>query len=115
MKVTVKSIPVYHNGDRYLKGETLNINEKHFNDSLFVIIEESNDDIDLYELTADELKKVNKDVIKSFLNKEGIEFDSNANKEALIKIVLGEDEEDQNPDNLNDEDHQGDDMNEQSQ
>lgn len=88
MKVTVKSIPVRYEGSRYIKGEELEINEKHFNENLFEEIEGSDDDTDLFSLTEAELKKVNKDIIQSFLDKESIEYDSSSNKDALIDIIL---------------------------
>jgi hypothetical protein len=35
MKVKVKDIPVFIDGKRYVKDDTLTIKEEHFNDSLF--------------------------------------------------------------------------------
>ncbi|MFT4415318.1 hypothetical protein ACLM5H_15765 [Fredinandcohnia humi] len=46
--------------------------------------------VNLYELSEAELQKVLKDDIKAFLDGEEIEYDSNATKDELIKIVLGE-------------------------
>lgn len=63
-------------------------------DQGFVKVEESKKqplDIDLYELTEEELKKINKDDIKAFLDKENIEYEPKANKDDLIKVVLGDD------------------------
>nr|WP_309101675.1 hypothetical protein [Fredinandcohnia onubensis] len=49
-----------------------------------------NDDVDLFTLSEAELQKVLKDDIKAFLDKEEIEYDSNATKDELIKIITGE-------------------------
>lgn len=40
MKVTVKDIAVRYKDDRYEKGETLTIQKEHFDDVLFVLVEE---------------------------------------------------------------------------
>lgn len=40
MKVTVKSIPVIYNGDRYLKGDKVEINQKYFDKNLFDEVKE---------------------------------------------------------------------------
>ena len=34
-KVKVKDIPVYHNGEEYQPGDTLEIDAEHFNENLF--------------------------------------------------------------------------------
>lgn len=39
MKVKVKGMPVRHNGKRYKKNEELIIEQKHFNDELFVCLD----------------------------------------------------------------------------
>ncbi|MGG4155760.1 hypothetical protein [Peribacillus muralis] len=39
IKVKVKEIPVLHNGDDFQPGKTYEIEEKHFNESLFEKIE----------------------------------------------------------------------------
>lgn len=38
-KVKVKDIPVRYEGERYLKGETVEIDEKHFDKNLFEKVE----------------------------------------------------------------------------
>jgi len=48
------------------------------------------DEIDLYTLSEAELKKVNKDEIQAFLDKEGIEYESTAKKDELIALIVGE-------------------------
>lgn len=48
------------------------------------------DDINLLGLSKAELANVNKDVIKSFLGREGFEYDSNAKKEELIALIAGD-------------------------
>ena len=35
IKVTVKDIPVFHNNEEFQPGDKLEIEEKHFNESLF--------------------------------------------------------------------------------
>ncbi|MCJ0932928.1 hypothetical protein MST22_17390 [Virgibacillus halodenitrificans] len=89
MKVTVKSIPVRYDGERYFKGQEVEIKDAHFNENLFVKGQDA-EETDLYTLTEAELKKINKDDIKAFLDTEGIEYDSSANKDELIAIVLGD-------------------------
>lgn len=41
MKVTVKDIAVRYKDERYETGETLTIQKEHFNDALFVLVEET--------------------------------------------------------------------------
>ncbi|MGM0903067.1 MAG: hypothetical protein ACQEXB_18460 [Bacillota bacterium] len=48
------------------------------------------DEVDLFTLTETELKKVNKDEVQAFLDKEGIEYESNAKKEELIALIVGD-------------------------
>ncbi|MGE7880144.1 hypothetical protein [Peribacillus muralis] len=40
IKVTVKEIPVLHNGEDFQPGEIYEIEEKHFNESLFEKIDQ---------------------------------------------------------------------------
>ncbi|KRM06971.1 hypothetical protein FC89_GL000280 [Liquorilactobacillus ghanensis DSM 18630] len=44
MKVRVKDMPVRHNGKRYKKNEELVIDQKHFNDKLFVCLDSAKKD-----------------------------------------------------------------------
>jgi hypothetical protein len=46
-------------------------------------------DADLYELSREELEKIKNDDLKAFLNKEGIDFKSDAVKEDLVNLILG--------------------------
>ncbi|KKB72484.1 MULTISPECIES: hypothetical protein [unclassified Bacillus (in: firmicutes)] len=46
--------------------------------------------VDLFDMTKEQLNKVNKSDIIAFLEQQGFEFDSSAKKEDLIKVVLGE-------------------------
>lgn len=43
---------------------------------------------DLYLLSEDELKKITKDDIKAFLDKEQVPYLASANKDELINIIL---------------------------
>lgn len=94
MKVTVKSTPVRYDGGRYLKGETIEIKEEHFNEALFeaVEVDESeggpSTDVDYSLFTEEELKKVKNDDLKAFLEGKQVEYPSSANKDELIKLVL---------------------------
>lgn len=99
MKVTVKSIPVRYDGDRYLKGQILEIEEEHFNNVIFEKVEgeleggsgngQTNDPIDLSTLTADELQKIKNDDMKAFLDSKEIQYESKATKDELITLILG--------------------------
>jgi hypothetical protein len=86
MKVKVKNIPVRYNGDRFLKGETLDVDEKHFDGNLFEEIKV--EFIDYSSFSAEELKKIKNEDLKLFLDKKNIEYDSRANKDELIKAIL---------------------------
>ncbi|UII56708.1 hypothetical protein LS684_04380 [Cytobacillus spongiae] len=46
-------------------------------------------DKDLSTLTADELKEVKNETLKTYLESKGIEYKSNAVKEDLIDLILG--------------------------
>lgn len=79
LHVTEKVFRVVYSGFGYKKiGEVEEVNEQQPEEK------------DLFQLDRDELKKVNKDDIKAFLDEENIEYDSKATKEELIAIVLGE-------------------------
>ncbi|KAA6450955.1 hypothetical protein [Bacillus swezeyi] len=45
---------------------------------------------DLFEMSKEQLNKVNKSDIIAFLEQQEFEFDPNAKKDELIKVVLGE-------------------------
>lgn len=47
-------------------------------------------DVDFLQLSESELKKINKEELQAFLDKEGIEYEATAKKDELIKIILGE-------------------------
>jgi hypothetical protein len=51
---------------------------------------EGEQDVDLSTLSKEELDKVNKPIIKIYLDKKEIQYPSNAAKDELIKLVLGE-------------------------
>lgn len=61
-------------------------------------VDADNEDIedDLSLLAKEELEKVNKETIKAYLDKEEIEYKSNATKDELIALLTGDDEEDGN-------------------
>ncbi|MGX2958040.1 hypothetical protein JNUCC23_01955 [Peribacillus sp. JNUCC 23] len=51
---------------------------------------ESVDPVDYFTLTADELEGIKNDDLKSFLDKESIQYKSNATKDELIALITGE-------------------------
>ncbi len=59
--------------------------EENQNDS-----DENEHDQDLSTLSKEELEKVNKPIIKIYLDKKEVQYPSNAAKDDLIKLVLGE-------------------------
>lgn len=89
MKVSIKKTPVRYNGKSYREGDFLSIKEEHFNDKLFLASEDQ-DDVNIGELTEEELKKVKNDDIRAYLDGENVEYEAKANKKALIALVLGE-------------------------
>ncbi|MEN2765829.1 hypothetical protein [Ornithinibacillus xuwenensis] len=52
--------------------------------------EEAKDPVDLSGMDAKDLKKINKDDIKEYLDEQKIEYESNANKDELIALIVGE-------------------------
>lgn len=56
----------------------------------FRLYEESEESVDLYTLSKEDLEKINKPIIAAFLDKEEIEYDSKATKDELIAIIVGE-------------------------
>lgn len=91
MKVRVKDVPVRYNGEDYLPGEEFSVDDKHFDEKLFVQVdgEESNGE-DYFTYSAEELAKVKNDDLKAFLDKEQIPYASDDKKEDLIKLIIGE-------------------------
>lgn len=49
-----------------------------------------NEDVDYFTLSREQLEKVKNDDLKAFLNKEEMEFPSDAKKDELIDLILGE-------------------------
>lgn len=47
---------------------------------------------DLSNATEEDLKKVNKDDIKAYLDRGNIEYDSRATKEDLVALIVGDDD-----------------------
>ncbi|MBT2680048.1 hypothetical protein J7E38_13620 [Bacillus sp. ISL-35] len=47
-------------------------------------------ELDYFTLTREELQEIKNDDLKEFLDKEEIQYKSNANKEDLIDLILGE-------------------------
>ncbi|MFT0800367.1 hypothetical protein VSK91_02715 [Bacillus swezeyi] len=54
------------------------------------VVQEAGAPFDLFEMSKEQLNKVNKSDIIAFLEQQEFEFDPNAKKEDLIKVVLGE-------------------------
>ncbi|MBT2661942.1 hypothetical protein [Bacillus sp. ISL-45] len=46
--------------------------------------------VDFFTLTREELQEIKNDDLKDFLDKEEIQYKSNATKEDLIDLILGE-------------------------
>lgn len=51
---------------------------------------QQDNDVDLFALTAEELKKYKVDALKAFLDKEEIPYESKATKDELIALIVGE-------------------------
>lgn len=49
-----------------------------------------NNDVDLFTLSAEELKKYKVDDLKAFLDKEEMSYESKATKDELIALIVGE-------------------------
>ncbi|NRG43519.1 hypothetical protein HRF87_01920 [Bacillus sp. CRN 9] len=81
LKVTKKVFEVVYADQGYQKVST---DEGRTNEN------DKTDDINLLGLSKSELANVNKDVIKTFLDREGFEYDSNAKKEELIALIAGD-------------------------
>ena len=89
IKVSVKDIPVFYDGERYESGQEFEIDEKYFNEDIMEkgeVVEEE----DYFSFSKEELSKVTKDDLKAFLDKEEIQYDSKANKDELINLIAGE-------------------------
>ncbi|MDE1440923.1 hypothetical protein PVN28_14810 [Bacillus licheniformis] len=54
------------------------------------VAQEADAPFDLFEMSKEQLAKVNKSDIIAFLEQQEFEFDPNAKKDELIKVVLGE-------------------------
>ncbi|MBU8787135.1 MULTISPECIES: hypothetical protein [Bacillus] len=54
------------------------------------VAHEADAPFDLFEMTKEQLAKVNKSDIIAFLEQQEFEFDPTAKKDELIKVVLGE-------------------------
>ncbi|KRT94018.1 hypothetical protein ABE068_01355 [Bacillus glycinifermentans] len=54
------------------------------------VAQETDAPFDLFEMSKEQLNKVNKSDIIAFLEQQEFEFDPNAKKDELIKVVLGE-------------------------
>ena len=46
--------------------------------------------VDLFTLSKEELEKINKPIIATFLDKKEIEYDPKATKDELIDLIVGE-------------------------
>ncbi len=94
-KVQVKfNRNVKYGKELYTNGQSLVVSKEEY-DSLFEsgVIGEVDDlpeDVDYFTSQRDELEKVKNDDLKAFLDKEGIEYETRANKEDLINLILGE-------------------------
>lgn len=92
LKVSVKKIPVRHNGEDFEPGDELVIEEKHFNENFFEKLEEVEEDVsfsvaDLKGMSETELQKVKNDQYKAAFDEAGIEYESNATKAELIALI----------------------------
>jgi hypothetical protein len=92
LKVTVKDIPVRHNGEDFEPGDELVIEDKHFNKNFFEKLEEVEEDVsysvaDLRAMSEAELQKVKNPQYKAAFDEGGIEYESNATKAELIALI----------------------------
>lgn len=94
-KVQVKfNRNVKYGKERYTNGQSLAVSKSEY-EALFesgVIgrVDDLPEDVDFFTLSREELEKVKNDDLKAFLDKEGIEYETKAIKEDLVKLILGE-------------------------
>lgn len=75
MKVSVKKFPVRYNGETYKKGDAFEIEDAHYNEKLFNILQSKKDD------------GPTKAEIVELLKELEIDFDPKAKKEELAELL----------------------------
>lgn len=79
LEVSEKAYRIYYKDQGYkLAGEETQIDNS------------SDTDVDLFALSAEELKKYKVDDLKAFLDKEEMSYESKATKDELIALIVGE-------------------------
>lgn len=79
LEVSEKAYRIYYKDQGYkLAGEETQIDNS------------SDTDVDLFALSAEELKKYKVDDLKAFLDKEEMSYESKATKDELIVLIVGE-------------------------
>lgn len=76
LEVSEKAYRIYYKGQGYelVDGETT----------------QRDNEVDLFTLSAEELKKYKVDDLKAFLDKEEMSYESKATKDELIALIVGE-------------------------
>jgi hypothetical protein len=79
MIVSVKNVPVRYEGRTYKAGEKFEMDKKHLNENLVVVVE--NDKVENL------FSKLTKDELKAELDARGIGYEADAKKDVLIKAL----------------------------
>lgn len=79
LKVSVKGIPVFYAGERHVKEEKLTIEDGHFHEDLFVLIETIEDD---------RFKGVKVPTIRKALEDAKVEIPEDADRDQLIQLMV---------------------------
>jgi hypothetical protein len=56
----------------------------------YKLAEEATNDASYFSLSRKELEQIKNDDLRAFLDKEGLIYETKANKEELINVILGE-------------------------
>ncbi|OSP86482.1 conjugal transfer protein [Lactococcus lactis] len=78
-KVKVIDLPVFHNGKRYLKDDTLEIDKGHENPSIFEVLEEIEDN---------PFKGVKEITLRKALEDAEIDIPDDASRDSLIQLLI---------------------------
>jgi len=78
LKVSVKGIPVFYAGKRHVKEEKLTIEDGHFHEDLFELIE---------KIQEDPFKGVKEVTLRKALEAAKVEIPEEADRDALIQLM----------------------------
>ncbi len=79
-QVTERAFNVVYSGKGYTRLDAVETSETDENETV----------TDYFTLSREELKKITNDKLKAFLDREELDYPSSANKDDLIAIILGE-------------------------